>query len=154
MDSSPSNVEFQFSQLKLENCMANVGNPENWQLLLGIVADFSIRLDGKIFYEEFDFTVVEFAASAKKWLRKGGDLEFTSMESEFEPLLAFYRRPDGNLMPYSAHASFATDCFVESAALMKVLAQFIELLKKSVQDELGIRIDQVFDLKRPWWRRW
>lgn len=143
MDNSPSNVEFQFSQPKLEDNSAHIENLEDWQLLLGVVADFSIRLDGKTFYEELDFTVVEFAASAMKWLRKGGDFEFTSMESELSPLLAFYRRADGNLMPYAADASFATDGFIESGALIKGLTQFIELLKEPVQGELGIRIDHV-----------
>lgn len=143
MDSLPSSVEFRFSQLKIEDSIAGIGNLENWQLLLGIVADFSIRINGQTFYEEFEFTVVEFAASAMKWLRNSGDFEFTSMESESSPLLAFYRRSDGNFMPYAADASSATDFVLESRALKKGLIEFIELLKKSVQEELGIRLNQV-----------
>jgi len=143
MDSLSYNVEFGFSQLKLEDNIGNIGNLEDWQLLLGIVADFSIRIDGKTFYEEFDFTVVEFAASAMKWLREGGDFEFTSMESELKPMLAFYRRSDGNLMPYAPDASFVSDDLIESRVLKKGLTQFIESLKESVAQQLGIRINQV-----------
>jgi len=143
MESMPSDVEFRFNQLQLEHAASSAGKFEDWQLLLWPVADFAIQIENKVFFEEFDFTVVEFASSASKWLRKGGDFEFSSMESDLNPMLAFYRRPDGNFMPYAAHAAFATDGFIEHGALVKALNQFIDRLKKTAFEQLGLRVEQV-----------
>jgi hypothetical protein len=55
-------------------------------LLLGVSANFEIRVDGRILFSEPMFPVVELRVALKQWLEDGfkrhNDFEFESMESE------------------------------------------------------------------------
>jgi hypothetical protein len=71
---------------------------EYWQFLLWIMADFTIRIDGRVFFSTPFFTVVELAAQYCLWRSAHPDADasfvFTSMEAD-EPLLFITPKEDG-----------------------------------------------------------
>ena len=74
MDSLSDKIEFKYSKLQ-----SDVDDPtEDWQLLLRVTARFSIWIRGKIFFDEPDFPVVEFAEQAKQWALNGGNFSYVS----------------------------------------------------------------------------
>jgi hypothetical protein len=55
--------------------------------LLHIEASCRIVVDGREWFNEPMFSVVEFAGAVTTWLQRGGDFEFESMEADESPLL-------------------------------------------------------------------
>ena len=88
MDSLPSKIDFSFSFLT-----STVENADEWwQLMLKIDAEFYILVDGKKFFSEPDFPIVELAIQAYKWLQDSGrSFEYNSLESEENPVISFER---------------------------------------------------------------
>jgi hypothetical protein len=140
MDCVPGKVMLSFTGLR-----STVDDPkEPWQLLLRVVADFSLTIDGRPFYEESDFPVVEFASQVGKWLhRDNHDFLYVSMESAEDPLLAFYRLKDNQFRIYSPHQEFETTAKVDRQELCDALTSFNEELSRKVGSELGLMIDDL-----------
>lgn len=140
MDSVPSQVMFSFEHLQ-----SAVDDPKaSWQLLLRVVADFVVIIEGRQFYAESEFPVIEFASQAAKWLRDGGgDFLYVSMEFAEEPLLAFYRLTDDQFRAHSPHQTFETTATVDQEKLRGALMSFNEELSRSVGCELGLNIEAV-----------
>jgi len=140
MDSVSRQVMFSFARVT-----STVDDEqEPWQLLLRIVADFSVSLEGREFFAESEFTVVEFASVASEWLRHGdGSLLFTSMESEERPLLEFIPTPSARFRAYSPHQCFVDVRGVDGHTLREALASFIDRLRYAIASELAINIDAV-----------
>ena len=71
-----------------------------WDLLLKIVGDFEILIEGRPLLFETEFCLVEFALQLARWIESIGrgtsaDFEYVSMESEAPALVWFRRRADG-----------------------------------------------------------
>jgi hypothetical protein len=76
---------------------------QSWQLLLRVVSHIRILIDGKEFYEESEFPIVEFCAQAAAWLITGEEsFLYVSMESDEDPLLGF-RRDNEAVRVFSPH---------------------------------------------------
>ena len=65
------------------------------RLLLAIVAEFSILIDGEVWFSQPEFPVVELAAQLGPWLGQGatGDFFYRSLEAD-EPYLISFRKLD------------------------------------------------------------
>ncbi len=140
MDGISNQVKFTFSNLQ-----SSVDDPSQaWQLLLKVVADFVVTIENRQFYSEADFPVVEFASQAAKWLRSGGgDLLYTSMESEESPLLAFYQQGRGQFFAYSPYQLQPEKAPLDLAALRNSVELFIDELKFKVRSEFDLDISGV-----------
>lgn len=140
MDGIPNQVKFSFKRLR-----TTVDDPKaSWQLLLRVVADFVVIIEGRQFYIESDFPVVEFASQAAKWLRDGGcGFLYVSMESAEDPLIAFYRLTDDQFQVYSPHQQFEATATIGREKLRGALMSFNEDLSRSVCSELSLKIDAV-----------
>lgn len=140
MDGVPSQVMFSFKRLR-----STVDDPAApWQLLLRVVADFAVVIEGRQFYTESEFPVIEFASQAAKWLRSGGrDFIYVSMESVEDPLLAFYLLTGDQFRVYSPHQKFEPMAIVDGEELRAALVSFNEDLSLSVGSELALKIDAV-----------
>lgn len=140
MDSVSSQVMFSFERLR-----STVDDPKaSWQLMLRVVADFVVVIEGRQFYTESAFPVIEFASQAAKWLRGGGrDFLYVSMESAEEPLLAFYQLTDDRFRVYSPHQMLETMATVDGEKLRGALMSFNEELSRRVGSELGLNIEAV-----------
>jgi hypothetical protein len=125
MDSVPGQLMFSFDRLR-----STVDDPQApWQLLLRVVADFSVLFDGKEFYRETEFPIVEFASQAAEWLRDvESDLLYVSMESEEQPLLGFYWQGDDRFRLYSPHQMFEATKPTNQEELRRALSVVLEEL--------------------------
>lgn len=132
-------IRFQFDRLT-----SDVTNQdEDWQLLLKITADFAIVLKDRTFYGEPDFPVVEFATQASQWLKSSdGDFDYTSMESEEDPLISFRMTPGGLWAPYSPH-QLLTPKEVTRISLESALRAFIEDVRAAVLRKFEIDVDRM-----------
>lgn len=136
-------LEFRFEHLRCDRPVFAT----RWDLLLGIVAEFSIVIDERHLYYEEEFPVVEFAAQLHEWLRKLGegqkqDFVYQSMESEESCLIKFSRAPDGwhlgsPLQRY--HEPGAFDCH----DVIERSREFIRLLASEIKTRLTIDIGPV-----------
>lgn len=117
---------------------------ERWQVLLRIVGDFAVRVEGRDLYTEVDFTLMEFAAAAARWLRIAAgerpDLTFTSMEAEEEGLV-WVRRADDGWRVGSVHQSFEAPP-VPLADVDAALSVYLERLRAEAS-RLGVDFDPV-----------
>lgn len=138
MDSVSRQIMFTFG--KLTSTVDD--STEVWQLWLRIEATFSVRVGPEIIYSEPYFPVVEFAQIAEKWLASGrAHLVYVSLESEERPLIAFYRRADGNFQFYSPHASVSRAVIVTPDDLECGLQAFALSLRRAAMSELHLNID-------------
>ena len=71
--------------------------PTAYPALLRTNGAFAIRVDGRIFFSEPSFPVYEFLAQANGWLAGGcaEDMEYASVETQDNPLIAFRKCTDG-----------------------------------------------------------
>jgi hypothetical protein len=139
MDSVPCKVEFRFGALRKDG-----GNlEEDWQILLRIVGDFSVLVNGRELYAETEFCVVEFAAAAAAWLRDGmpggHDFVFTSMEAE-EAGLVRAEKGAGGWRLGSVHQQSWEDCLVDPVELGRALTSYVQGLADEVELQLGIDV--------------
>ena len=57
--------------------------------------DFSISVNGQIFFCQPHFPMLEFAQYCQQWLKKPGkDFVYNTIESDENPLIAFYKQKD------------------------------------------------------------
>ncbi|HVM83602.1 MAG TPA: hypothetical protein VMW18_06915 [Candidatus Binatia bacterium] len=139
MDSVSDKVTFAFEHLK-----SDVDQPEEgWELLLRITADFSVLINGRMFYSEVAFPVVEFAARAALWLKDGGDLSYESMDSQEKPLLTFFRGGDGKFRPYSPHQEFQMADYIDENALRQAIVEFRARLCREAMTALDLNVTPV-----------
>jgi hypothetical protein len=116
---------------------------EHWQLLLRIAAEFSISVDGRLFYREAEFPIVEFASQAARWLRAGsGDFLYSSMESEEEPLIGFYEEDNDQFRLYSPHQESDETLRVSGDALRDSIASLIVTVANKARAKLSLDITQ------------
>lgn len=139
MDRIPSEVIFSFSELR--STIDDIG--AQWQLLLRVVANFTISINARQFYAEEEFPVVEFASQAAEWLRDDrGDLLYASMESEEKPLIGFYRQ-NGHFLAHSASQAFESTKTIDREVLRDALTSFIEELRRRTETDLALNIEAV-----------
>lgn len=122
---------------------------ETWDVLLGIVSDFSVRVGERTLVYEQMFPVVELAASLKAWLNdveRGvvREFAFESLESADGVLLSFSPQDEGwklrsTLQEYEERGIFSV-IEVRAAA-----SRFIDDLRRQAAAELGLRLDDYFE---------
>src|SRR5262249_50265330 len=97
---SISEVKFEFGDL-----VSTVDDPNAaYELLLRITSDFVISINGRKFYREVDFPIVEFAYQASIWLRHTNVyFQYESVESDISPLIEFRRSDSDEFGAYSPH---------------------------------------------------
>tara|TARA_B100000678_G_C18224542_1_gene508296 strand:+ start:2526 stop:2948 length:423 start_codon:yes stop_codon:yes gene_type:complete len=140
MDSLSDKIEFKYSKLQ-----SDVDDPtEDWQLLLRVTARFSIWIRGKIFFDEPDFPVVEFAEQAKQWALNGGNFSYVSMETDENPMISFHQA-GGDKISISALASaFEVDAPLNAPTVLREIEGFIRCLGEDVKSKLGIDVARIF----------
>ena len=131
-------MEFHFGNLSADGDIE-----EHWQILLYINAPFEIIVGGAVWYRETDFPVVEFAACIADWQSAGGDLNYTSIESEDDPLIAFNRTAGGDLLFHSPHAIKVISPRVTREMLERAADQFVTRLKMEVLRSFNVEISRV-----------
>lgn len=119
-----------------------------WDVLLGIVADFSILVGGRRLLHEKMFPVVELAASLKRWLDdldRGatGDFSYESMESAEGPLLQFLRR-DAGWNVRSALQEYEEEQVLTTDEIRNAASQFVEDVLRATALQLNLEVGRWF----------
>jgi len=143
MDSIPTKLEFKFQITDF-----NIDNIEkDWQLILRIVADFEILINGKVFFNEPQFPVVEFAMQAAAWSRNVKEnFDYESMESDESPLIWFNSKND-NYTVGSPWQKYEERNPIEREVLQTSLNNFIEALRKELVSDYEIDISHLINGK-------
>lgn len=69
--------------------------PKDYPKLTKYEADFRIIVNGKVFFHEPNFPLLEFLHSVNDWRNQGvGSLEYVSIETEDNPLISFISEKD------------------------------------------------------------
>jgi hypothetical protein len=116
-----------------------------WDVLLGVVADFSVEIRGRRLMHETMFPVVELAAALKRWitdLDSGSDHEFSyeSMEAE-GPLLQFVQHNSGWKVQ-SPLQTFSFEHVLTVEEIETAAKRFIEEVRRATRSELKLDVDQ------------
>jgi len=117
-----------------------------WDLLLGIVAEFSIVVDERHLYYEEEFPVVEFSARLSDWLRSLGkgsarsDFVFESMESE-EPCLISFRCASGGWRLSSKFQRYDEKRVFSCREVVEASDDFIRFVRTETRRQLGVDIE-------------
>lgn len=114
-----------------------------WDVLLGIVADFSISVDQTTVYSEQEFCVVELWTHLVRWLAHGvdpgEDFVYTSMESEVEGILRFlWQAPEGKWQITSSHEVVADAPLLATDEIRDASVQFVLELRDSLLGKVDL----------------
>jgi hypothetical protein len=111
-------------------------------LLLRVVAELSIVIDGRLLYREVEVPIVELCAQLWEWLEGGetrGDFSYDSMESETLGLLWIERREDGWQIG-SAHQEYEETRRWRLEDLDRVMRDFVELVVRTAASQLAVDV--------------
>ncbi|MCC6525741.1 MAG: hypothetical protein IT373_24045 [Polyangiaceae bacterium] len=113
-----------------------------WDVLLRIVADFSILVERSVLYSEVEFCVVEFAVQLAEWLGRLGserrEFVYTSMESDVEGLVRFTPKGADHWCIATAHQARPETRTFTTDELRRAALEFIHELRVAVQDRVDI----------------
>lgn len=119
-------LNFEFRDLHFDGCVRTKRD-----LLVRVVGDFDIRLNGRVLYRETEFCLVEFGVAVAKWLAIGTDLgpnlEYTSIESDVEGLVRFSRLRPGLWRISAAHEAFES---LEPATTVEIREAVLGYLRR------------------------
>jgi hypothetical protein len=140
MDGVPSEVMFRYA--RLQSTVDDVH--QQWQLLIRVVAEFAILVDGQEFYSEVEFPIVEFASQAIKWVRAGrGDFQYVSMESDDDPIICFNKISDNSFKISALDQNFEVKHCYDRNSLAQSIIAFVDSLQYSTKYEMAIDIKPV-----------
>jgi hypothetical protein len=132
MDNLSGKLRVFFDNLRLDPSF----NPfeESWQIELGIVGDFVIRVNDKILYKEVGFCLVEFAVQISRWLKKdqlNKDFIYVTAESE-EIGIVWIKYCENKWRVGSVHQEYEELSLFESEEIRRALQKYIEDLINSL----------------------
>jgi hypothetical protein len=135
--SSAKHVIFRLSNLRRDGA-----RNESWQILLRVVADFSILIDSKCLYSEREFCVAEFALAISRWLdrvgKSGEEFMYESMEAE-EVGLVWIKPYDSGWHVGSVHQEYAEMNVFNLEEIRRPAEEFLNQLENEMSAKLDIR---------------
>ena len=133
MDCISNQLEFIFENLQLDESFEPF--LEDWQLELGVVADFQILADGEVLYSEKEFCLVEFAKQVWDWTADVADCKrdfcYHSLESD-EPTLVWIKRRNGLWAVGSSNQEYEKENGFELTVIVTQVRCFVEDLINDV----------------------
>jgi hypothetical protein len=117
-----------------------------WDVLLGVVADFSIVIGERLLLHEEMFPILELARALKHWSDDcdGGvirDFSYQSMESAEGPLLEFVQRDNGWSVR-SPHLEYSEERVLTFDEVRDAARQFVEDAQRAAATQLGLEVDR------------
>jgi hypothetical protein len=131
-------IEFTFGPPTVQRELRN-----RVDLLIGVVADLKLVVDGRVLYQEEDFPIVELRESMAKWLREGIDsgldFEFESMESDEVGLVWFRRDPSGTGWRVgSIHQEYIETRLWSGDVVNRVISSYVDRVNAWLVSEFGV----------------
>lgn len=138
-------LSFDFTNAFLERAHVRT----DYDLEIGVVADFEIMVREQVVYHEVLFPIVELRVALDRWVKNGSkspDFEFVSMESDEVGLVWLRRQPSGNWRVGSVHQDRAALEELEWNEVRQGVIRYVEDVDSWVADHLGV---SVTDFIRP-----
>jgi len=118
---------------------------EHWEILLHVVADFSILIDSKVLYCEQQFCVVEFALEISRWMNQvhqtGEDFIYVSIESE-EIGLVWIKSNGSGWRIGSVHQEYEEANIFSLREIKGAAEKFIDQLEAEMSAKFGIGLSE------------
>jgi hypothetical protein len=135
---SQKSLTFLFDSLERDGTL-----DEHWEILLRVVADFSILVDSKVLYREQQFCVVEFALDISRWMNQvhhtGEDFIYMSMESE-ESGLVWIKANDSGWQVSSVHQEYEETNIFSLGDVKDATEKFLARLEAEMAERFGISL--------------
>ena len=110
--------------------------------ILGIQAHLRILLQGREWFSEPMFPVVELAAAVSSWLQRGGEFEFETMEAEESPFLRI--RPNGESCTlYAAWQRFEVAESLSLPLVREEMARFALGVVRLAEEQLHVDVSDL-----------
>lgn len=130
-------IRIELSPLSLEP-----GKPSPEDRLLGIQAHLRIVLQGREWFSEPMFPIVELAAAVSSWLERGGEFNFETMEASESPFLRI--RPTGEVCTlYAAWQKFEMGDSLSLLAVRGEMARFASEVVRSAKEQLQVDVSDL-----------
>jgi hypothetical protein len=134
------NVAFTFSKMKREREAIR----SKADLLLGVIANFSITANDDLLYIEQQFPIVELRAQLDAWMSNGfhsfQDFAFYSMESDEEGLVWFRYQSSDQWRVGSVHQEYIEVDTLSSADVGTTVEKYMIDVDSVIASELGIDV--------------
>lgn len=139
MDSISNKVTFSIGALR-----SRVDDPSlDWQLLLRIEAEFSLRVGDRDFYTDEYFNIVEFLVQSVRWSSNPkGDFWFESMDSD-SPMFGFVEHAGGQFSLASEHQLFDCHLIFGRQQLVDEINRFSNATFLEIKNHLDIDVRRV-----------
>lgn len=115
-----------------------------YDLLLGVVADFEIRINDQLLYREAMMPIVELAIALTDWLQAGlrasADFEFKSLEAD-ESGAVWFRRIEGGWRIGSLYQEYPEMNTWTDEAVCEAIGEFVDRVEAWLQTTLEKGID-------------
>ncbi len=130
----PPEFALEFSGLRTEGPLN-----DRYEKLSNIQADLRITVGGREWFSQPMFPIVELAAAVHRWLGRGGDFVFETMEAEESPFL-WVRNEAGGCMVGAAWQVFEEKRPLSCEQVRSAWAQFVDRVVEGVRVRLGVDV--------------
>jgi hypothetical protein len=134
-------MRISFSNPRLEADAA-----DKFDLLLGLVAELELVVDGQVIYHEVDFPIAELALALAEWLEQGCPastaFEFSSLESDELGLLWFRPVADGWRVG-SVHQEFIDSTARPSGEVESAARRFVAEVDQALIGSAGVDLSSL-----------
>ena len=114
--------------------------------LLGIEGTLTINVAGRIWFHQPSFAVIEFAAAISRWLARGGDFVFDTMEAEESPF--WVRADQGGCIVGAAWQAFPIKEPLPCDLVRQSLSDFARAIVFSTREQLQTEVGDLIALRR------
>ena len=136
-------ISFDFGELHVD------GRPskEPYDILLKVVATFSLRIGDASLFSEEEFPVVELAVDLRRWLKQGDESEFRFESLDYEQPLFWFKPEEGGWRVESAWQKGPVHRLVSLGELKSAATSYVDRLKMEVKEKLSIDVTPAFRLR-------
>ena len=112
---------------------------DQYEKLLNIQAHLRITVGGREWFSQPMFPIVELAAAVHRWLGRGGDFVFETMEAEESPFL-WVRNDAGGCMVGAAWQVYQEQRLLSCEQVRNAWEQFINRVVEKVRARFGVDV--------------
>ncbi len=132
---------------KFEDTRIEAGGARGkYDIILGVIATFEIRVRGRLLYREEMFPLVELCLALKQWLAvgllSGQPFEFVSLESD-EPGLVWIRLEQEGWRIGSIHQEYPETNIWSSDEIKAAVLEFTSRVEEWLDREAGVSLDSL-----------
>ena len=107
---------------------------DRWDLYIGIIGEFEISIDGRVFFKDECFNIVEFGVQVKRWIQNK-ELHFHYKPLEFDSVLFEFKCENDGVIIVSEFSNYEINQPVPFSVLLEALEKYIDELSGYLQSK-------------------